>query len=305
MPLKTSIAVCLIGLVVGAGRAQDLAPRAYLITPSGSNAVVLSYSFFDGSVFTDPTLPIEDFKARYHAEILSYYHSFSFFGRSANVTGSLPYAIGNFQATVVGVPRHAYKSGLADSKVRVSVNLKGGPAMSLQEYRNWREKIVIGASLTVVAPTGQYDPAVVLNPGINRWAFKPEVGFSRRWRNRWALDLYAGGWFFTANNQYFPGTSIRTQQPIAVGESHLNYYVKPRLWVSLDANFWAGGQSAINGFPRADYQRNSRAGGTVAIPIDRHQALKFSYSRGAYISIGGNYQNVSAAWQYSWLGPQP
>jgi hypothetical protein len=184
MPLKILTAVCMAGLVADMGRAQDLAPRAYLITPTGSNAVIMSYSFFDGSVFTDPTLPIQDFKARYHAGVLSYYRAFSFLGRSANVTGSLPYVIGNFQAIVAGAENQVYRSGLADARVRFSVNLKGGPAMALNEYLNWHEKTVLGASLTVVAPTGQYDPARVINSSIHRWAFKPELGMSHRWQSR-------------------------------------------------------------------------------------------------------------------------
>ena len=49
-------------------------------------------------------------------------------------------------------------------------------------------------------------------------------------------------------------------------------------------------------------QTNSRLGGTVSVPISKHQSLKLSYSDGTYIRYGGNYQNVSVAWQYSWLG---
>ena len=301
MVLRTLVIVWVAGLVAGVAGSQELAPRAYLVTPIGSNAVILSYSFFDGSVFTDPTVPIQNFKARYHSAVLSYYHAFNFFGRSANVTGSLPYALGNFQATVAAVENHVYRSGLADARVRFAVNLKGGPAMPLKEYINWHERTVLGASLAVVAPTGQYDAARLINPSIHRWAFKPELGFSRRLQNRWALDFYAGAWFFTPNNQYYPGGYARAQQPIAVGEVHLNYYVTPRFWASLDGNFWAGGQTTVNGISKADYQRNSRVGATVAIPLNQRQTLKFSYSRGAYISLGGDYKNVSAAWQYSWI----
>jgi hypothetical protein len=40
---------------------------------------------------------------------------------------------------------------------------------------------------------------------------------------------------------------------------------------------------------------------TVSIPVNRRQSFKFSYSQGAYISIEGDYKNVSAAWLYSWV----
>ena len=284
--------------------AQDLVPRAYLVTPVGANAVTVSTSFFDGSVFTDPTAPLTDFKARFDTPALSYTRAVDFFGRSANVVAAMPYALGNFRATVAGADAHEYRSGLADARVRFSVNLRGAPAMRPEEFRRWREEFVVGASLTVVVPTGQYDPARLINPSLHRWAVKPEVGMARRW-GRWALDLYGGVWFFTANDAYFPGTSTRTQQPVGAGETHFSYTVKARLWMSFDGNFWAGGRTTFNRTENDDYQRNSRIGGTVSVPLNRRQSLKFSYSAGAYISIGGDYKNVSAAWQYSWLsGPK-
>jgi hypothetical protein len=49
-------------------------------------------------------------------------------------------------------------------------------------------------------------------------------------------------------------------------------------------------------------QTSSRLGVTFALPITKHQALKFAYSAGTYIRFGGNYQNVQVAWQYSWIG---
>jgi len=79
--------------------AQDLSPRAYVITPLHSNAVILIWSFYDGSILLDGTAPITGATGTYYVPIFSYYHSFSFFGRSANITASLPYAVGNFQGT--------------------------------------------------------------------------------------------------------------------------------------------------------------------------------------------------------------
>ena len=38
------------------------------------------------------------------------------------------------------------------------MNLKGGQAMDIGEFRKYQQKTVLGVSLKVVAPTGQYDP---------------------------------------------------------------------------------------------------------------------------------------------------
>ena len=280
--------------------AQELVPRAYLITPKGSNAITLSYSWNSGQVAFDPSVPIEDAKGRFQTQVLSYYHSFGVLRRSGNIVVSLPYAVGNFEATVVGVRNKAYRSGLADGRVRFSMNLRGGPAMRVREFLEWREKILIGASFTVVVPIGQNDPARAVNTGTNRWAVKPEMGLTKRW-GRLAGEVYGGVWFFGTNPRFFPGQNRRSQHPMAAVESHLAYYFSRRLWASFDANFWGGGSSEINGVAKRDQQRASRVGVSAAIPVNRHQSFKAGYSRGAYISIGGDYQTLSLAWQYSWL----
>ncbi len=289
-------------------RAQDLAPRAYLITPIHSNAVILTYSFFAGSINFNGALPVSDAKGNYSVPIISYYHTFNFFGRSANIVAALPYGVGNFQGTLAGAGANLYRSGLVDSVYRLTVNLKGGPAMKPQEFAKWRQKLLLGVGLKVIAPTGQYDPTKLINWGTNRWSFKPELGYSQRW-GKWVVDGYAGAWFFTTNhdfwsrNAYYPGTRSQSQNPMVAFEGHLSHDFKPRLWVSLDGNFWVGGSTSINGIENPlTKQENSRLGATAAVPISKHQSLKFGYSNGTYIQFGGNYQNVSVAWQYSWLG---
>ena len=282
--------------------AQDLAPRAYVITPLHSNAITLTWSFFDGSISTNSAGPISGATGKYGVPTFNYYHSFSLFGRSANVLASLPYGVGNFKGTVLGAEREAYRSGFADSVYRISVNLKGGPAMPVQKFGKWKQKVLLGASVRVVAPTGQYDPARLINWGTNRWSFKPEFGYSQR-RGHWLLDAYAGVWLFTRNRAFFPGTSSQTQSPMGAIEGHLSYDFKPFLWASLDGNFWLGGKTSINGVQNPlTEQRDSRIGGTVSVPIAKGQMLKLSYSRGTFVRFGGDYQNLSVGWQYSWLG---
>jgi hypothetical protein len=312
MPVKGKIVVAAALSLCGLfARGQDLSPRAYVITPVNSNAVNVTYAYNSGGLEFDGGAPITGATAKINLSIVSYYHSLDFFGRSANVSASLPYGLGNFQGTAFGAEQHAYRSGLLDSFYRFSVNLIGGPAMRLPEIRTWQQKRLLGASFKVVAPTGQYDPTKLLNWGNNRWAFKPEIGFSQRW-GHWVLDTYAAGWFFTTDeeyfsyNRFFPGHQTQSQSPIAAFEGHLSYDIRPRFWISLDGNYWRGGNISISGIenPRTE-QKNSRVGVTASIPLNKRQALKIAYNNGAYISYGGNYQNVSVGWQYSWVGLRP
>jgi hypothetical protein len=284
--------------------AQDLAPRAYVITPLHSNAVTITGSFFDGGLNFNGTVPISNATGTYYVPTLSYYHSLNFFGRSANVTVSLPYGVGNFKGDVSGQPQAVYRSGLLDSTFRLSVNLIGGRAMQPKEFATWKGKRLLGVSLKVVAPTGQYGATKLINWGDNRWAFKPEVGYSERW-GHWVLDCYAGIWFYTRNPASFDGPVVapQTQAPIGSFEGHLSYDFKPRLWMSLDGNFWAGGITSLSGVQNLQTKQTaSRIGVTASIPINKRQSIKASYSNGTYVRFGGDYQSVSVAWQYSWIG---
>jgi hypothetical protein len=269
--------------------------------------VVVSYGYYNGNLDLGG-LPITDAKATASIPTFSIFHSMNFFGRTSNFTAALPYGVGNFSGMVLNQETNVYRSGLLDSVWRYSVNLYGGPSMDGRQYIKWRQKILVGASFKVSAPTGQYDSTKLINLGNNRWGFRPEVGYSQRF-GHWIVDAYAGGWFYTTNpkffsqNQYNPGITTQHQAPIASFEGHLSYDVKPRLWVSFDGNFWRGGAQSLNGVENAASElRNSRIGGTVSAPITKHQAIKASYNNGAYIKYGGDFQNITVGWQYSWYG---
>jgi hypothetical protein len=283
---------------------QTLAPRAYAITPVHDNAITLSWSFYDGGLNFNGAVPITGATGVYHVPSLSYYHSFRVFGRSASFTGLLPYGVGIFAGSALGTQTQIYRSGLLDLGLRFSLNLRGGPAMSAPEFIKWKQKLLLGASLTVVAPSGQYDPTHLINWGINRWAFKPELGYSQRWRN-WVLDGYGGVWFYATNRAFYsvPNPQPQTQGPIGSFEGHLSYSFGKLRWVSLDANLWFGGTTSLNGISNPESrQTSSRIGATALFPLVKHESVKISYSTGTYARFGGNYQSVSMAWQYSWIG---
>ena len=176
--------------------------------------------------------------------------------------------------------------------------------MAAPEFAKWRQKLILGASLKVSVPTAQYSGTKLVNWGANRWGFKPEFGYSQRF-GHWVLDAYGGAWFYTQNSSYFhlPTPESQSQEPIGSFEGHLSYTVTPHAWVSLDGNYWWGGVTSLNGIQNlATSQRSSRIGVTAALPINKSQSIKISYNDGAYIHFGGNYNNVSVAWQFSWIG---
>jgi hypothetical protein len=207
-------------------------PRAARLShyPAAFECVTLSWAFFNGDIDYNGGLPISEATGTYNIGILSYYHSLSLFGRSANVVAALPHGVGRFNGLLVN-ERHLYRSGLTDSVFRFSGNLKGGPAMPVQQFLKWKQKVLLGASLKIVASTGQYNSTELVNWSANRWAFKPDFGYSQA-HGKWVFDAYMGVWFFTTNqdfwsrNVYYAGTRSQTQKPIGASEGHLSYDVK-------------------------------------------------------------------------------
>jgi hypothetical protein len=126
---KRHAAGLLFGVYLAAAlcHGQDLTPRAYVITPVHSNAIILTYNFSDGGVVFDDAVPITDASARLSVPIFRFYHSLSFFGRSANITASFPYGVGHFHGTFLDHETKLYRSGLVDSIFRFSANIKGWP----------------------------------------------------------------------------------------------------------------------------------------------------------------------------------
>lgn len=297
-----TFAVAVLIFVNGTGlNAQQLEPRAYSISPIGVNVINLSYGYSTGDISFDPSLPIDNASAHIHGGVAGYFRSINVAGRSANVTFVVPYAAGHLQGNVLGTFTEAYRSGLADSFARFSINLYGARAMNLKEFSSYRQKTNIGVSVVVATPTGQYDPARAVNVGTNRWAFKPEVGLTHEFRNqRLHLDAYLAAWIYTTNNNYLGGT--RSQEPIYNSQFHLSYDFQPRLWLAFDANFYRGGLTTRNGVTGNDLQKNSRIGTTASVPIGRRQSIKASYSAGAVTRIGGNFKTVSVGYQYLWGG---
>ena len=186
--------------------AQDLVPRAYANVPVNATFLVWGFGVSHGGVVSDPTLPVTDVNATVETPSVGLAHSFSLFGKTAQVFGALPYSWAQVSGKVLEEARSISRSGLSDMHLRLSVLVRGAPAVSAQEFAKAPRRTILGASLTVVAPTGEFFPDKLINLGTNRWAFKPEFAVSQPFRERWLLDAYGAVWFFTANDAFYPGT---------------------------------------------------------------------------------------------------
>lgn len=295
-----SLAAGLVAALASARAAgQSLEPRAYSPNPVGTNFAVANYGYQTGAVVFDATLPFKDVTAKVNSGSLIYVRTFNLFGRSANAGLVVPYVWGSIEGQVNEENRRITRSGFGDLQSRLTVNLLGGPALTPAEFAVRKPERTLGFSLLTVAPTGQYFPDKLINIGGNRWAFKPELGFSQP-LGKWSFEAYAGAWFFTTNHDFFGGQT-RSQEPVIAFQGHVAYTFAPRLWLAASGTYYTGGKTTINGVLNSDLQNNSRVSLTASVPLARNQSLKFFWARGATTSIGADFTTYSVSYQFVWF----
>jgi hypothetical protein len=289
----------LIAITSTTASGQEMEPRAYSPAPIGTQFVLLGYAHQSGDVLLDSSLPLKDVSVKFNFGSIGYGRTFGLAGHQASVAVLVPYIWGTAQGSVFEQQVVARRSGGGDIRVRFSTLLKGGKALGPKEFAERKPKTLIGASVVIVVPSGQYDPQRLVNPGSNRWAFKPEIGVSKP-KGRWTLEATGGVWLFTSNNSFL-GSSRRTQKPMASFSGSAVYTLRPRMWLSGNATFFTGGSTVLDGTVNADRQRNVRVGATFSMPLNRRQSLKVAWAKGVTTRIGGNLNTIAFAWQYAWF----
>ena len=297
---RRALAACALTLALPAAWAQDIEPRAYSNAPIGVNFLVAGYVYTRGGISFDSALPITDEQLTTSSAVVAYAHVFELMGQSAKVDAIVPYAWLRGSAVYRGEPVERVVDGFTNAAFRLSVNLYGAPALTLQEFAGWQQDLIVGASLRVTVPWGQYDDTRIVNIGTNRWTFKPEVGVSKA-IGPWTLELTGAVTFFTDNDDFYGGLT-RAQDPLYSAQVHAIYSFRSGIWASLDATYFAGGRTTLDGERNADLQQNWRLGGTLAFPVDRHNSIKLYASSGVGSRTGNDYDLVGVAWQYRWGG---
>ncbi|BCS32292.1 hypothetical protein TBR22_A15020 [Luteitalea sp. TBR-22] len=299
-PCRLLVALWSFLLAAGAATAQDLEPKAYAASPTDAGFVVVAVSRLAGGLVFDPTVPLTDVKATFGIGTIAGGYTFGLLGKLALVTAAVPIASGELTGFLNDDARSTYRNGLADARFKLSVNLRGNDAMRASAFAKAPRRTIVGTSLTVAAPTGEYDGAKLINIGTNRWAVKPELGVAVP-AGRWDVDAYAGVWLFTANGDFFPGGQRRTQEPVLAVQAHVGYTFRPRLWLAVDTTWYGGGQARVEGGAPGTGLNNSRLGATLSLPVGRSQSLKVAYSSGVSVRTGTDFDTLSVGWQKLWL----
>jgi hypothetical protein len=243
-------------------------------------------------------LPLKNVHATADTPFLAYGRIIDFWGQSGSLGIVLPYARLSATADVFEQQTRVERNGLSDLSLRLSINLYGAAALSLRDFSDYHQNIIIGASFQVTAPSGSYMPSKLVNIGTNRWSFKSEVGVSKAVAP-WTFEAAAGVTFFTDNDDYLGG-NVRHQDALLSVQGHAIYNFNRKMWAALDLTYYAGGRTSLNGSLDNDLQSNSRWGGTYAYTITAHDSVKLYFSSGVTARTGTDFRIYGIAWQYRW-----
>lgn len=289
-------AIVIAVATAGVAQAQELEARAFSPAPIGTKIIVAGIGGQKGGILFDPALDIDDVEADLTVGVTAVGYTFGLAGRQARALGVFPMAWGGIDGQIGSIPQHQSLNGLVDPRLKLSIALRGAPALTRSEFARAPRRAIVGASVTVMPPLGVYHADQLINLGYNRWAIKPEVGVAKT-IEKWTVEGSAGVWFFSTNREYFPGSANKEQDPIGSFQGHVSYALPRRSWVAFDATWFAGGQSRVNGVDSPDRQRNSRLGATVSVMTFNNNSLKVTYSTGATTLRGTDFDTINVTWQ--------
>ena len=279
---------CLLAIFCHQVSAQEIEARLYSNAPIGIN-------FLTGGI-----AQARSGSYRLTTEAANITRIIDVFGQSGRISLLLPYAQLTGTGSIGSQNMNASAEGLSDPVIKVSANLYGAPALSLDEFKSYQQDLIIGASLAASIPWGKYNSDQMLNVGANRSVIQPGFGASQA-VGAWRLELAGMATIYTSNTNFMGGNTL-SQNPMYSTETHVIYYFENQAWISADATYYMGGQSYVNGSPINGSQENWRFGSTLSYPINKHNSIRLTGSKGVYSRTNNSYDAIGVSWQYRWGG---
>jgi hypothetical protein len=267
--------------------------RFYWKSLSGGNAVPLLVESMSGN--TNPFDPSMVRQGNGNLDgtiaIGGYARTFSLFDRSAMAAIILPMGRVSGEVSVGGISQTQSANGFSDPMFEFNINLIGPKAQkTIPDALRYEPGFSVDLLLDLAVPIGKYDSAKQLNMGQNRWYGR--IGLPVVWQlgpwipgKRTTLELLPAVWIF-GDNTDFGGQRLETD-PIYQIDAHLTRDITPSLWAGIDATYYGGGGSTINGISSPNLD-NFGVGGTIGYEINHNLSMTFGYKTTVNDSAAGD-----------------
>lgn len=289
-------ALVVVLVLSGLSAAEDIEPRRWTPLPVGTTVVGAGVVRTAGNIAFDPVLKIEDATVEVDTTLVSVVHAFDLLGKTARFDVHLPQQHARWEGLLDGEPRTVERRGLADPRLRLSINLLGSPALRGQEFASYRSthriNTVIGAALAVTLPLGEYQKDKLLNLGQNRFAVQPQLGVVHN-HGPWSYELTGSASFFTKNG-HFLVNHTREQDPILLMQTHAVYSDPRGWWASISAAYDWSGKSRVDGVTKDDYREDLLYGISMGLAVSRQVSAQIAYvANRVQTKVGSDLDNLA------------
>ncbi|MBL4796683.1 MAG: transporter [Oleispira sp.] len=259
--------------------ALEIEPRLWSHLPIGANFIGGGYAHSELDIYLDPALLLEDVEMELDTWVGKYIHSFELFNHSTRIDVKQAYQEGKWTGLLDGVPASTSRSGMSDTFVRIGMNVYGAPPLSAKPYRDYRAlqtaETIVGISVAIRLPTGNYHNKKLINLGQNRYVVRPQVGVMHT-RGKWSAELTGEVSIFGDNNEFYNGNKLE-QEPLYITHAHLVYTLRPGVSAIASVGYDYGGESRINGINKHDRNQNLGWALKMNYPLNRTTGLSMGY----------------------------
>jgi len=279
--------------------AQFSDPRTYVNTPVGINQLELGYAYARSDTSIDTSIIVNDAEFNLNQGVIDYTRYFGFLHRLAWAEAAVP--IAGLSGSIPDANISGAITGTGDSSYSVAMLLKGGSALSVSQFADYKPTTTLGLSLTVTAPTGLYNSNKLLNLGSDRWSFKPEFAVSVPFgaAQKWEFDAYANPYFYTDNHSY-RGREILHQRTLPGLEGHISYAFNNTVWAALDTRYSFRGDTSLNGVNQDNSQENFILGTEVNVFLNSRNSLVFEFGKALVHQNGPTITAFAVKYDYIW-----
>jgi|TARA_B110000902_G_scaffold266733_1_gene355825 hypothetical protein len=278
-------------------------PQKWSHLPMDKNFGGIAVVHTEADILSDPTLALEDVDMTLDTWAAKYIRTFELFEKSSRIDITQAYQKARWSGLLDGAIASTSREGLADTFVRVAINLYGAPPLRGKKFGAYRSVVdvetTIGIALNMRLPTGHYLDDKILNIGQNRYVLRPQLGVMHT-RGKWSTELTGEIAFHTENDDFFNSKKLK-QKPLYILHGHLIYTFKPGQWVSASAGYDYGGENEINNVSQNDRLQNVGWKLSYSHPINRAIGVSFFYlGTRTHESVGLDSDSLAVSTSFVW-----